>query len=735
MKSSSPKLTCDIENVKKSLATTGQPVAALSSAISQLRSAILKIFPIWREITKNSLHLHSKHYHTVSKNNMHPVGDKTTTGNACITSSSKGNIDTLMSEQNSFTDLNQTGMIFGRDYAFENHIDLPRFFKSMHNPAVNQYSQEMLSSIQTYQKFLDKTLRDLYLDKTTCASDKSGLTAEKALTLEFFKGSDFDDDGLVYGNDFFIDGKDTPTLILELNRVNDINKNSNILPITWNEYLEKQKQILIKNPTDMSICQISPFTKNELIDELIDEFLTCRDQNNDGLIYGKDFIIVGDSKPNQLNQYVPLYLPNIITTWTSYAKQREYNQPNNLLKYVNLLKDEYSQNKDIDGNGLIFGVDFILDNLEFFDDLEFLDIINQHSELTKLTIRAYNNTISPYVENYVLDENIQAAKFNAEWRDKVDVDGNGLIYGLDFILSDYEENKTECLWNIEKFQRFTLSWTPEKVSALKLNTMISDYTQFEFDQYWACSESDTDDGPSVPDDPIIPPPDDFPGLNLTCNPDMKPIIPLDYNAYDLSDHYMLFNGEYWFDLGTNDVNYYSGTFMVPDGTMITLSNLQINHIFDTFTDSSIYYIKTLTQYTSDNPYVFKINIDNRKRIYPSERFFSVVDECLILNDVAISNIILLTESKNYIIISDTRSDKTVPFDKADLTNYMLRWIYDNETETGKFILSNHYETLLNRVIILDTVKSSCGICVPLYKQSIEFKHFLPFILNVSWNDI
>ncbi len=724
MKPLSKKLTCDIENVQKSLESTRDPIAAMSGIISQMTATVKRLYPLWEKLTNGCLHLHSYHYHNVG-NDMHHVSDTRTVGKACVLSSDKGNIDTLMSEQNSFTDLNQTGMIFGRDYAFENNIDLPRYFRSMFNPEVNEYSTDMLAYIRTFEEFLDKALRELYLDKTLCGMISVGGTISNTLILEYFKERDLNNDNKIYGIDFIIDDNKAPIELIQLNKSNNLD-----LPkISWDVYLDSLKQ---KETIDMNKCQISPFTRTELIDELIDEFLTCVDQNGDGLIYGKDFIIVSDDRPTQLNQYLPLYLPNIVTTWVSYVKSREYNQPNNSLKYETLLKDEYLQDKDLDGNGLIYGVDFIITDFDCFSNSILSDINDNILGLPIFTIAAYNNTISPYIENYVLDENIQAAKFNAEWRDKVDIDGNGLVYGRDFILNDYEGNKTECLWTIEKYRNFSLSWTPEKIAALKLIDMISDYTQFEFDQYWSCAGGS--DGPSVPDDPGVPPPDDLPIINYDCNSSMTPLIPLDFNSIDLSDHIILYNGVYWFDLGVGDINYYSGTFMIPDGSTIILSSLELNYTFDLFTDSSIYYIKTTRLFTSDDPYIFKIKNDGRKRVYPSERFFSVVDSCLVLNETTISDIEQLQESKNYIITSDDRVDKTKPFNQ-DLSYFMIRWIYNHETETGKWVLSDYYESLLNRVILIDDVECKNQICVPSYKQSSEFKHFLPFILNVSWNDI
>jgi len=739
---------CDVVDLTSGFEQFQGPAVAFIGTINAMTAATLAVYPIFRELTDNCLHLHAKHYHSVSYDTKHEVSDKSDGGSNYITSSTQGNIDTLGIEQNSFTDVNQTGMIFGKDYAFENSLNLPRFYKAMFSSDVNDYSESMMTKLQDFDKYVTDAMSDLFMAAgDTCATNYAGASVPQSLILEFFKGEDLDNNGLIYGEDFVIDDPNAPLEITDLNDSNNlVNADGTAnLPgtdsdgtggtdsggdgtgetdtnqvITWDDYLktiDDTEEIIME-------CQISPFTKQELINELINEFDSRTDQNGDGLIYGKDFLIIGDSKPIELNPYVPLYLPGIIVTWISYVKSREYNQPYNISKYETLLIDEFIQNKDLDGNGIVYGRDFII--IDQCIDNSPLMAIDTDPNCQVFSLSQYDDTIKPYIENYVLDENIQAAKYNAEYLDKVDVDGNGLIYGVDFILTDYEDNKTECLWTIERYRNLSLSWTPAKLTALKLTEMISDYTQEEFDLYWMVSSPDDD-----VDEPVIEP---VASISYDCESSSKPIIPLDFDAYDLSNHIILYNGTYWFDLGTDAESVWDGVYSIPDGTEINLTSLTVASTFEYFTDAIVYHIKSKAA-TSDAPYVFNIIVDGRTRVFPSERFFSITDQCLDFNDTVIQQIESSTESGNFIIVADTRTDKTIPFDKNDVTGYMVRWIYDDTLATGKWVLGSYYDRILNRVILLNYTEPRCNVCVPKFKSSEEFTHFLPFILNVVWNDI
>jgi len=727
------KISCDIADITSSLEQLQLPTVQLSVNATSLLSTAYQLYPIWEQLAETCLHLHAMHYHTISNNPIHYVGDRQTESRSCITSTSTENVDALAIEQNSFTDVNQTGMIFGRDYSFGYETDLPRFYKSMLDADVNEFTEEQKADIRQWQTFLDAAMNDLYMASgEKCGSEYDSVAPPSLLIMEFFKEEDLDDNGLLYGEHFIIESPDAPDELIQLNISNGIKEsNPDILVKTWTEYLNELKP---EGPI-MELFKFSPFTKQELVDELIGEFLSCQDINGDGLVYGRDFLIVGDDKPMQLTQYVPLYLPNIITTWLSYVKSREYNQPDPKSKYEQLLKDEYDQNHDLDGNGLIYGVDFIISTNGYFTDEDLL-ALSDLDILSDMTLSEYHNGIKPYVENYVLDENIQAAKYNAEWLDKKDADDNGLVYGRDFILSDYEGNKTECLWTIERYRNYHLEWTPEKIEALGLGHMLSNYSQTEFDQYWRCSEDDKVIGPSVPEDTDTDGgtiDDETTLINYECNAENQPIIPLELNSTDLSNHIVLYNGKYWFDLGTGDTIHHEDTYLVPDNEEISLLDLTIQRIFDQFNDASIYFIKTTKEATSENPYVFKITIDDRRRVYPSERRFSIVDSCLEFNEATIAEIESLTETRNYIITSDTRVDKSIPFDQ-NVDSYAIRWLYNDETESGKWVLWGDYTRIIDRVIISDSTSQCCQICVPMYKESDEFKHFLPYVLNVTWND-
>jgi len=256
--------------------------------------------------------------------------------------------------------------------------------------------------------------------------------------------------------------------------------------------------------------------------------------------------------------------------------------------------------------------------------------------------------------------------------------------------------------------------------------MISDYTQTEFDQYWACAN---DDGPSGDPEELIS------TIDYGCDPNIRPIIPLEFGAVDMSGHIVLFNGLYWFDLGEGDIINYSGVHTIPDGTTIDLTGLSIAKTYQMFTDASIYHLKSVESITSVNPHVFKIITDDRLRVYPTSRAFSVTDACLELDDTIISQIETLTETRNYVVVNDARTNVNSGIFDKDVSNYMIRWKYDDELEVGEWVLSHPYERLLNRVMLKEDDEPCCQVCVPMHKESDEYKQFLPYVLNMTWNDI
>ena len=320
-----------------------------------------------------------------------------------------------------------------------------------------------------------------------CNPKPSNPTPINLLILEYFKDSDIDGDGRIYGIDFIIDGDDAPEVLQD---INDDNGLIDKIPIiTWRKYITTIREykpnfnpdewadgpdsglwdgweddILIppSERDDRSPCQIlPPFTRKQLTDDLIEEFNTATDVNGDGLIYGKDFYIIGDTKPIEIANRVPLYAPRVMVSWVAYCKSQEYDKTPNVEQYAALLLAEYNTNEDLDGNGLIYGVDFSISDCDEFSDLDIPNV----SPI--MTTSEYAITIVPYIEDYIIAENILATKFNTEYLDDVDVDGNGLIYGKDFILTDYENNKSECLWTHENYQNMELSWTSDKLIKLK----------------------------------------------------------------------------------------------------------------------------------------------------------------------------------------------------------------------------------------------------------------------------
>ena len=144
----------------------------------------------------------------------------------------------------------------------------------------------------------------------------------------------------------------------------------------------------------------------------------------------------------------------------------------------------------------------------------------------------------------------------------------------------------------------------------------------------------------------------------------------------------------------------------------------------------------LSNVTLESPYVFKIQNDKRDRVYPTTQVSSIVNECLSIDDTRVSQIEMLTESQTFIVVSDHRVNTSVPINKSNLTGYIIRWVYDDDLNEGRWVLAYYCRRILTRLMYEScNQNSNCSICVPSYKQSDEFKHFLPFIWNVAWNDI
>jgi hypothetical protein len=708
------KLKCDMtDGVQKSITKLQPGLTQFTSNVTSLYSKWVNEFhPLWVKVIKICLHLHAKHYHNVGSNLAHDFTDLSTTTKACVLANNVGNIDTLSSSQNGFADLLQTGLIFGRDFAFTNTSTLPRYFKSMFDPDVNEFHEEIMNSLYDYNAFIKNAFDELFKFgkcNPIIVNDNDNDNIYKALIIEYFLEQDLDNNGLIYGIDFIIDDDNNVDEIKDINITNNLNSCVDT-KLSIHEFIDTI------TPDEIMKCNILPFTKKELIDELKTEFLTNTDVNNDGLIYGRDFYIIGSDKPEELNSILPLYLPNIITSWTAYVKSREFNSLSNIDKYVNILIAEAEQLQDLDGNELVYGVDFHVGD-------EFGSALLTSSIGPLMTCDQYMSTISPYVEDYVFEENIQAAKLNAEWIDKQDVDGNGLIYGPDILITDYDENKTECLWTIERYRGYSLSWTQDKLDKLNLVSMISNYSITEFNQYWGLPQ---------------PTPDVIESYDWQCNQTQThlPIIPLQIHSIDITNHIILYNGKYWFDLGVGDTISYSGIYRIPNGELIDLTGLQIIDEFEQFTDSSILYFDSQTQYTNSNPYVFKTFNDKRLRVYNTLTSFSIVDSCIILNDATVEIIEFLQSSNTYFVISDERINKSIPIDFQNLTGYFIKWIYDSITHSGTWVKSYFYQDLLNNVMITQTENNlNRSITVPMHKQSDQFKHFVPYVWNITWNDL
>ncbi len=311
------------------------------------------------------------------------------------------------------------------------------------------------------------------------------------LIKEIISVEDKDSNGLIYNVDFYIPDvdKDKPLLITE------IEKSSNLIPskkakeVSMQHFLStlglgKYKQDLID-----TIILPGKFL-NMMIKDLIDEVLTGKDVDNDGLVYGRDFIIMGDDTPVPLLSKYPLLMPDILMTWDAYLCYAldKFNGQLNGVDYLNLLKQEYDNNIDLDGNGLIYGYDFRFNpdhpgNPEnTFDILPQINVSGIYKSWKAYIFELPN--IPMEINGYMMEE--LSVKLSSEHHYTEDVDNNGLIYGQHFIISDYDQYKSDCLWQLET--TMNLVRDPEVYNYLSTKYLPrgvrEEYTIAEWNQYW-----------------------------------------------------------------------------------------------------------------------------------------------------------------------------------------------------------------------------------------------------------
>lgn len=220
------------------------------------------------------------------------------------------------------------------------------------------------------------------------------------------------------------------------------------------------------------------------IDYLIMEAYSIEDMDNNGKIYGKDFII--DPKdPNKppslisaeenLRMYYNTSLPyedcverfgtllgqGEVISFNDYLKEMHWEQRPCAESLEGQLVQQLMLGQNSCGQSEVYGHTFIIDpgdpnKPEFLKELEGpippKKIISWKKFLESKGITDSTPDHQPAVQqcDYV------CTRLLGEWLHGVDIDGNGLIYGTDFFLEKNDPQKCRCLIEIES----DVDWQP-----------------------------------------------------------------------------------------------------------------------------------------------------------------------------------------------------------------------------------------------------------------------------------
>jgi hypothetical protein len=312
---------------------------------------------------------------------------------------------------------------------------------------------------------------------------------------------------LIYNIDFYIpdDDEDKPKLISTIEQTSNLVPSKKAKEVSMQHFLStlglgKYKQDItdVKNPPGKILSR--------MIMDLIEEVLTGEDVDDDGLVYGRDFIILGDDTPAPLMSKYPILMPDIMMTWDAYLAYGIDKFDGRLTgtDYLNLLRQEYDNKTDLDGDGLIYGYDFRFNPDHPGNPENTFDILPQ----TNVTgdYKSWKNYISGLptvpmeVNGYMMEE--LSVKLSSEQHLGKDVDGNGLIYGQHFIISDYDIYKSDCLWRLET--TLNLVKDPEVYNYFSTNYLPrgikEEYTIEEWNEYWGLTGGTGGTGGSGGDD-------------------------------------------------------------------------------------------------------------------------------------------------------------------------------------------------------------------------------------------
>lgn len=236
------------------------------------------------------------------------------------------------------------------------------------------------------------------------------------------------------------------------------------------------------------------------LDRLVREISTEYDTNDDNLIFGRDFIFSGDDPNLPLNirntsiQQEVRYgmYPDNFKTFKEYLnsfnlRQRCTPSTNNSPIKKLVLQAVLGENPDNPKSQFfekdkgdtpklcykeVYGKTFIIDpndpdkpnelieiekNIEIPKNIKLWKYSDYLKKCSASTSNKDNKNIADNKKEQELCDYV-CTRLVGEWLRSTDIDHNGLIYGIDFMLSDYEPKKCRCLKELE----IDLEWNPPK---------------------------------------------------------------------------------------------------------------------------------------------------------------------------------------------------------------------------------------------------------------------------------
>jgi len=485
-------------------------------AIQQLTIIITKLESFLNKITETisfsesilKLLDLSKHYHKCHKHGgLHDVSIIDESGNGESFSISRINpkIEFMSLELYVKQDLTQNSSIYGTNYFFKNSSKMTPPGYRVINAALktetvgvpqiswDSYKSYVLSSIlkcsssfaasggssEDSSKIEIKFIQDSILNDS---NNSSNLNISKIFILETKYNIDLDNNNLIYGVDFIIPeiNENNEYLRIITSDIPDIEQ------LSLDSYLKSIKII----PEDKIMLDVPNILEPELIPILIQEFQTGIDVDGDGYIYGKDILIFDPPAP--LSQYIPPFIPITIISWNAFKQYyniflESTNNSRDIEDYVQILNNECSSQTDLDFNGLIYNVNFIISDDKYKPKtLQ----CNENQSLSKISFLEYIETLPFNILKNNTDSGIICVRLAHEFSKReelIDIDNNGIINGIDFIVNDYDSNKFTSLIDLEKSSMFSTNRSNLNYIKCKYFSNINivpNYTQLEFNNYW-----------------------------------------------------------------------------------------------------------------------------------------------------------------------------------------------------------------------------------------------------------